>query len=335
MKLTHVDSKGNYTTEELFRRVITVTRKRVASMSAAAATAGVSAPVHWATRQYITEYLVGDPPQRAEALIDTGSDLIWTQSTTCLRKLCAKQDLPYFNASASSTFSPVPCRDASCAANYVHLCGLDGGCTFGAFYGAGTVLGFLGTDAFVFGSGEATLAFGLSSGGDGPVSSMAFVESPKVYPYSTFYYLPLMAISIAGVELAIPSSAFELREIDKGYWSGGVIVDSGSPFTTLVDAAYQPLAGELSRQLNASLVPPPENTGSAELCVARGDVDEVVPEMVFHFAGGADMAVPPENYWAPVDKSTACLAIVHGYDQNIIGNFQQQNLHLLFDVGWK
>jgi len=337
MKLTHVDAKGSYTLEERVRRAVAASRQRLASMRASGG--GVSAPVHWSTRQYIAEYLVGDPPQRAEALIDTGSDLIWTQSTACLRKVCARQDLPYFNASASGTFAPVPCRDRACAANYRHFCALDGGCTFVASYGAGSVIGFLGTDAFAFQSGGATLAFGCVSftrvtpgalhgasgliglgrgrlslvsqtgatrfsycltpyfhnngasshlfvgaeaslgGGGGAVTSMPFVESPKDYPYSTFYYLPLEGITVGGTKLPIPSSAFELRQVDKGYWEGGVIIDSGSPFTSLARAAYQPLRDELAGRLNGSLVEPPADT-DLELCVARGDVDRVVPALV-------------------------------------------------------
>ncbi|PAN21584.1 hypothetical protein PAHAL_3G478300 [Panicum hallii] len=390
MKLTHVDAKGSYTAEERVRRAVAASRQRLASMRATSGGGGVSALVHWATRQYIAEYLVGDPPQRAEALIDTGSDLIWTQSTACLRKVCARQDLPYFNASASGSFAPVPCRDRACAANYRHLCALDGGCTFVASYGAGSVIGFLGTDAFAFQSGSAALAFGCVSftrvtpgalhgasgliglgrgrlslvsqtgatrfsycltpyfhndgasshllvgaaaslGGGGPVTSMPFVESPKDFPFSTFYYLPLEGITVGDTKLPIPSSAFDLRQVDKGYWAGGVIIDSGSPFTSLAEAAYEPLRDELAGQLNGSLVAPPADSGLA-LCVTRGDVDRVVPTLVLHFGGGADMALPPGNYWAPVDKSTACMAILEGYEQSIIGNFQQQNMHLLFDV---
>ena len=396
MKLTHVDAKGNYTAPERVRRAIALSRQiNLASTRAAgAAGGGVSAPVHWATRQYIAEYMVGDPPQRAEALIDTGSNLIWTQCTACLRKVCVRQDLPYFNASASSSFAPVPCQDKACAGNYLHFCALDGTCTFRVTYGAGGIIGFLGTDAFTFQSGGATLAFGCVSftrfaapdvlhgasgliglgrgrlslasqtgakrfsycltpyfhnngasshlfvgaaaslSGGGPVMSMAFVESPKDYPYSTFYYLPLVGITVGETKLAIPSTAFDLQEVEEGFWEGGVIIDSGSPFTSLVEDAYEPLMGELARQLNGSLVPPPgEDDGGMALCVARGDLDRVVPTLVLHFSGGADMALPPENYWAPLEKSTACMAIVRGYLQSIIGNFQQQNMHILFDVG--
>ncbi|CAN6288628.1 unnamed protein product [Urochloa humidicola] len=390
MKLTHVDSKGSYTTEERVRRAVAASRQRLASMRGG----GVSAPVHWASRQYIAEYTIGTPPQRAEAVIDTGSDLIWTQSTACLRKVCARQDLPYFNASASGSFAAVPCRDRACAANYVHLCALDGGCTLVASYGAGSVIGFLGTDAFAFASGgAAALAFGCVSftqlvpgalhGASGliglgrgrlslvsqtgaagfsycltpyfhkgaaaashlfvggaaaashvfpaPAPSMAFVENPKDYPYSTFYYLPLVGITVGDTKLRINISVFDLQEIVQGYWTGGVLIDSGSPFTSLAHGAYKPLRDEVARQLNGSLVAPPESSG-LELCVRRDDVDGVVPALVFHFSGGADMALPPENYWLPADKTTSCMAILDGYDQSIIGNFQQQNMHLLFDV---
>jgi hypothetical protein len=389
MKLTHVDAKGNYTAEERVRRAIAVSRQRLASMRASGGGGGgVSAPVHWATRQYIAEYLVGDPPQRVETLIDTGSDLIWTQSTACLRKSCERQDLPYFNASASGSFAPVPCRDRDCAANSEHFCALDGSCTFQAYYGAGSIIGFLGTDAFAFQSGGATLAFGcvtftrisqgalrgasgliglgrgrLSlvsqtgatkfsycltryfhnngpssllfvgvaaslSGGGGPVTSMPFVENPKDYPYSTYYYLPLVGITVGKTKLPIQSSVFDIRRLDQGSWAGGVIIDSGTPFTLLVEEAYKPLADELSRQLNSSLV-----AGRLTLCVPRDDLASLVPTLVLHFSGGADMALPPENYWAPTDKSTACMVIFEASDTSIIGNFQQQNMHLLFDIG--
>ncbi|VAI13624.1 unnamed protein product [Triticum turgidum subsp. durum] len=266
MKLTHVDDKAGYTTEERVRRAVALSRERLASMQQQRGAVGdVSAPVHLATRQYIAEYLIGDPPQRADALIDTGSNLIWTQcATTCL-KACAKQDLPYYNLSSSASFAPVSCADSAklCAANGVHLCGLDGSCTFIASYGAGSVIGSLGTEAFTFQSGAARLAFGCVSltqiakgalngasgliglgrgrlslvsqtgatkfsycltpylrnhgasshlfvgasaslsGAGGAVTSIPFVKSPKEYPYSTFYYLPLTGISEGGYESVI------------------------------------------------------------------------------------------------------------------------------------
>ncbi|KAI5001304.1 hypothetical protein ZWY2020_025954 [Hordeum vulgare] len=105
--------------------------------------------------------MIGDPPQRAEALIDTGSDLIWTQCSTCgLKGSCVKQGLPYYNASKSDSFHPVPCNDTSCLANRKHSCRRDGSCAFGAFYGVGVARGSIGTEVFAFQNGSVRLTFG-------------------------------------------------------------------------------------------------------------------------------------------------------------------------------
>uniref|UniRef100_A0A0E0FDI4 Peptidase A1 domain-containing protein n=1 Tax=Oryza meridionalis TaxID=40149 RepID=A0A0E0FDI4_9ORYZ len=128
---------------------------------------------------------------------------------------------------------------------------------------------------------------------------------------------------------------FDLREVAPGLFSGGVIIDSGSPFTSLVHDAYDALASELAAQLNGSLVAPPPDADDGALCVARRDVGRVVLAVVFHFRGGADMAVVAESYWAPVDKAAACMAIasVGPYRrQSVIGNYQQQNMRVLYDL---
>uniref|UniRef100_A0ACD5T6R8 Uncharacterized protein n=1 Tax=Avena sativa TaxID=4498 RepID=A0ACD5T6R8_AVESA len=382
VELTHVDAKRGYTAAERVQRAMASSRQRLASFAA-----DVAAPVHWNTSQYIAEYLIGTPPQRAEALIDTGSDLIWTQCTTCLQKRgsCVKQGLPLYNASKSNTFHPVSCNDTLCLANQEHTCAKDGSCNFGAFYGAGDATGSIGTEVFTFQNGSETLTFGCvndlaitegsldgSSGliglgrgplslvsqtratkfsychtpylrsnattgasshlfvgdsaslsGSSPVMSMSFVESPKEYP---FYYVPLVGITVGNTRLSIPPTVFALNKSG----DGGVIVDSGSPTTALVDGAYDPLTEELKRQLNGSLIPPPAGSG-VDLCVALVQ-EKTVPSMVFHFSGGADMVLPRENYWAPLDNSTSCMVMDHSGGFSIIGNFQLQNKHMLYDL---
>ncbi|CAM0952948.1 unnamed protein product [Alopecurus aequalis] len=377
IKLTHVDAKGNYTMAELVRRAVDRSRQRLATIAAGD---DVSAPVHWAQTQYIAEYLIGSPPQRAEALIDTGSSLIWTQCSACSSGNCFEQDLPRYDPSQSSSAKDVPCTDAACLATDVNGCTPPGNCAFGAGYGAGNIFGELGTETFTFQSSTAKLTFGCvtssqitegaldgASGliglgrqrsslvsqtgatkfsycltpyftansapshlfvgasarlsGGSPVMSVQFVKSS-----STFYYLPLVGLTVGETKLPIPSSLFQLNGN-----SGGVIIDSGSPTTSLVHDAYQALRNELARQLNSSLVAPPGGT-NADLCVAQKDLaDGKVPVLVFNFSG-ADMAVPPTNYWAPVDESTACMLISSSRGMTIIGNFQQQNMHLLYDV---
>ncbi|RCV18777.1 hypothetical protein SETIT_3G330500v2 [Setaria italica] len=400
LELTHVDAKDNCTAEERLRRATERTHRRLASMGGV----GVAAPVRWSETQYVAEYLIGDPPQRAEAIVDTGSDLVWTQCSACRAAGCFAQNLPYYDPSRSRTAQPAACGDAACAlGSVITQCTRAGeACAVAVRYGAGDIVGFLRTETFAFGSEEVSLAFGcvvateLSPGsldgasgiiglgrgalslvsqlgdtrfsycltpylrdaakpshlfvgasadlsGGAPVTSVPFARNPNEYPFSTFYYLPLVGMSVGTARLAIAAAAFELRRVAAGVWAGGSFIDSGSPFTTLVDAAYQALRAELVRQLGASLVQP--RTGGLDLCVARGDAGRVVPPLVLHFGGGGgggDVVVPPENYWGPVDGATECMLVFNSAagpdstlplnETTIIGNYMQQDVHLLYDL---
>ncbi|XBI24202.1 hypothetical protein VPH35_049323 [Triticum aestivum] len=350
MELTHVDGKGSYTTAERVQRAMARSRQRLASF------ADVSVPVHWNTSQYIAEYLIGNPLQRAEAIVDTGSDLIWTQCSTCsLKGSCVKQGFPYYNASNRTASIP------------------GGGCAFGAFYGAGVARGSIGTEVFAFQNGTARLTFGcvdslmITPGSlhgasgliglvRGPLSLISQVGAKKISychtPYlrsnatagaSSHLFVgasaslsggsPVMSMSFVQVPkkvpillLSIPPTVFAVKQNG----SGGVIIDSGNPITALVHGAYWPLSKELQRQLNGSLVSPPTGTGM-DLCVAVAQ-QKSVPSLVFHFSGGADMVLPPENYWVRLDNSTSCMVMHTSNGMSVIGNFQLQNMHLLYDL---
>ncbi|KAF8667570.1 hypothetical protein HU200_052772 [Digitaria exilis] len=403
LALTHVDAKANLSVEERMHR-------RLASMAG-----GVAAPLHWAGNQYIAEYLIGNPPQKAEAVVAIGSDLFWTQCSSC-SPVCFKQDLSVYDPSMSSTYRAVACTDAACAMSLTGgetQCSVKGTeCSVLATYGGGVAAGDLAVEEFTFGEEVASLAFGcigastlkatslegssgviglgrgaLSvvsqlaagdttttrfsyclgpyfhgaavnqshlfvgasaatglTGADTPVTTVPFVTNPNDEPYTTYYYLPLVGITVGKTRLdGVPAAAFELREVTPGKWAG-TMIDSAYPFMSLVDVAHQALKAELAAQLGASLVPPPEKVSKRlELCVARGEVATVVPPLVLHFAGaGGDVVVPPENYWAPVDEVTACMLVFSAAQPNaklpmsettVIGNFMQQNMYLLYDLG--
>ncbi|EAZ21020.1 hypothetical protein OsJ_36669 [Oryza sativa Japonica Group] len=333
MKLTHVDAKGNYTAEELVRRAVSAGKQRLAFLDAAMAGGGdgggVGAPVRWATLQYVAEYLIGDPPQRAEALIDTGSDLVWTQCSTCLRQ--------GFSQAGPAVLKLVGLRAPSRRARSMAPSGL-----MGLGRGRLSLVSQTGATKFSYcltpyfhnngATGHLFVGASASLGGHGDVMTTQFVKGPKGSP---FYYLPLIGLTVGETRLPIPATVFDLREVAPGLFSGGVIIDSGSPFTSLVHDAYDALASELAARLNGSLVAPPPDADDGALCVARRDVGRVVPAVVFHFRGGADMAVPAESYWAPVDKAAACMAIASAGPyrrQSVIGNYQQQNMRVLYDL---
>ncbi|GFP95261.1 aspartic proteinase cdr1 [Phtheirospermum japonicum] len=58
------------------------------------------------------KYSIGNPPTPCIGIVDTGSDLIWTQCTPC--RSCFKQTLPIFNPESSSTYRRIPCNTADC-----------------------------------------------------------------------------------------------------------------------------------------------------------------------------------------------------------------------------
>ncbi|PUZ67431.1 hypothetical protein GQ55_3G433200 [Panicum hallii var. hallii] len=399
LELTHVDAKENCTVGERMRRAAERTQRRLASMG------GVTAPVRWGgASQYIAAYLIGDPPQRAEAIIDTGSNLVWTQCSLCRPAGCFRQNLPYYNPARSRTDRAVACGDAACAMGFETRCARDGRtCAVDTGYGGGDIAGVLGTEAFTFQSETVSLAFGCitesrlvrgflngasgiiglgrgalslvsqlgdtrfsycltpylrdtispshlfvgapvsldTSGGAPPVTSVPFAENPREAPFNTFYYLPLVGMSVGDARLAVPASAFALRQVARGVWAGGALIDSGAPFTLLVDAAYRAVRAELARQLGGSVVPP--RTEGWDLCVARGDAGRLVPPLVLHFGGGGgDLVVPPGNYWGPADDATDCMVLLNSEALNatlplmkettIIGNYMQQDMHVLYDL---
>jgi hypothetical protein len=188
--------------------------------------------------------------------------------------------------------------------------------------------------------GSSATMSGGGGRGDNTITTVPFVASPKEEPFSTFYYLPLVGMTVGESRLAIPATAFDMRQVAPGMWAGGVIVDSVSPFTYLVDAAYELLTQELVRQLDGILVPSPLHF--VELCVGRGDVGKLVPPLVLHFSGGGDLALRAENYWAPLDEATACMVVLSSARVNftmpmnettVIGNYMQQDVHVLYDLG--
>uniref|UniRef100_A0A0E0L1V5 Peptidase A1 domain-containing protein n=1 Tax=Oryza punctata TaxID=4537 RepID=A0A0E0L1V5_ORYPU len=188
---------------------------------------------------------------------------------------------------------------------------------------------------------------GPSAAGGAPVTSVPFAKNPKDNPFSTFYYLPLVGLAVGNATVALPAGTFDLREAAPKVWAGGALIDSGSPFMRLVDPAHRALTKELARQLGDSLVPPPAKlSGALELCVTGGhSLGAAVPPLVLRFDGGGggsrDLVIPPENFWARVDASTWCMVVVSSARGNatlptnettIIGNFMQQDMHVLYDL---
>ncbi|GJN32556.1 hypothetical protein PR202_gb21070 [Eleusine coracana subsp. coracana] len=294
LELTHVDSKGNFTKSELFRRAAHRSRFRAATLSGARHGTGYNSAtsptwdtrskVHWSDNEYVFELAIGTPPVPFVALADTGSDLIWTQSRPCTR--CADQSTPIYNPFTSRSFSLEPCASTMCQ----------------------------GTPRF-------PKRWACSSNGTRPqLCRYLYIYGDGAYSRG--------GISIGDTRLSIPDHVFDI----KSDGSGGVIFDSGSSLTDLHETAFTAVASYVDEMFEL----PPSNystlTGPCYTLQPGVELPEM-PDMVLHFADGADMRLHRDNYMMHLkDQSEMCLTINGNRGMSIIGNFQQQNMHVLYDI---
>jgi hypothetical protein len=69
-------------------------------------------PVAAGDGEYLTQIALGTPTQVVTAIVDTGSDLMWTQCLPCTS--CHAQSNPVFNPATSSTYQVVNCGNNLC-----------------------------------------------------------------------------------------------------------------------------------------------------------------------------------------------------------------------------
>ncbi|XP_062199647.1 aspartic proteinase nepenthesin-1-like [Phragmites australis] len=394
--LRHVDANGGYTEAQLLARAVQRSRARVAALQSLATSlpANVITTARILVRASEGEYLmdmgIGTPPRYYSAILDTGSDLIWTQCAPCL--LCVDQPTPYFDPTQSPTYVRLTCSSPMCNALYYPLC-FQKVCVYQYFYGdSASTAGVLANETFTFGTNTTrvtvpSISFGcgsINSGAlanssgmvgfgrgslslvsqlgsprfsycltsflsptpsrfyfgvyatlnssntstSGPVQSTPFVVNPAL---PTMYFLNMTGISVGGDLLGIDPSVFAINDADG---TGGVIIDSGTTITYLAQPAYDTVRAAFVSQIKLPLLnvtdasvldtcfnwpPPPRQSVT-------------LPEVVFHF-DGADMVLPLPNYmYSDTSTGALCLAMAPSVDGSIIGNFQHQNFHVLYDL---
>ncbi|KAG0530507.1 hypothetical protein BDA96_05G192500 [Sorghum bicolor] len=182
----------------------------------------------------------------------------------------------------------------------------------------------------VFFGSLAELAASSASADAAVVQSTPLVQSP--YNPSR-YYVSLEGISLGDARLPIPNGTFDLNDDDG---SGGMIVDSGTIFTILVETGFRVVVDHVAGVLGQPVV----NASSLDrpcFPAPAAGVQELpdMPDMVLHFAGGADMRLHRDNYMSfNEEESSFCLNIVgtESASGSVLGNFQQQNIQMLFDI---
>ncbi|ONK67141.1 uncharacterized protein A4U43_C06F16270 [Asparagus officinalis] len=393
VELTHVDSGHNLTKFERIQRATVRSHHRMARLTGlhantsnlAASSASINnirSSVHAGNGEFLMDLAIGTPSVPFSAIVDTGSDLIWTQCKPCVE--CFDQSTQIFDPKKSSTYSALPCTGDLCSALPTSMCNSDSTCEYLYSYGdSSSTQGVLGSETFTlgsvktphigFGCGDTNQGSGFSQGaglvglGRGPLSLASQLnvgkfsycltslddtskKSPllfgslaelngsaiKTTPLAknsvqpSFYYVNLKGITVGKTPLKFPSTAFALQ--DNG--TGGLIIDSGTSITYLNTLAYKALKKAFLSQVKLQVAD--GSDVGLDLCFQMSKDSSAaaggVPKLVLHFEG-ADLDLPGENYMV-LDSSTGllCLTVMGSSGMSIIGNFQQQNMQILYDL---
>ncbi|KAI4363894.1 hypothetical protein MLD38_020056 [Melastoma candidum] len=152
----------------------------------------------------------------------------------------------------------------------------------------------------------------------------------KESPVDTFYYVQVKSILVGGEQLDIPKETWKFGSDG----SGGTIIDSGATLSYFVEPAYKIIRDAFLRQIkNYPLV---KDIDILNPCYNISGVENVdMPEFTILFEDGAVWDFPAENYFISlVPNELVCLAILGTprTAMSMIGNYQQQNFHILYDT---
>lgn len=381
---------NNITSGERLKRAVKRSQKRLERLQMSTVlntdelsdgTEAVQAPIIGGSGEFLMQVAIGTPALSLSAILDTGSDLIWTQCKPCVD--CYKQPTPIYDPSLSSTYSKVPCssslcQDFSCSEaqckydyNYDDYSFTKGILSYETFTLSSQPLpnitfgcsqdseghGFLqGTGLVGFGRGPLSLnsqlgksignkfsycLVGIHASPSKPsplfIGQMASFNGPNVKSTPilqsssnpSFYYLSLKGISIGKQLLEIPPGTFDLQRDG----SGGVVIDSGSTITYLQQDAYE----AVFKALASIDLPRVDATPFAlDLCFREnnetGSLNARFPTINFQFQG-ATYRVTKQNYMLDFKDGISCLAMLPSSgSMAIIGNIQQQNYHIFYDL---
>jgi len=160
-------SPGNITSAERLKRAIKRSQDRLQKLQISVdEVKDVEAPVSAGTGEFLMKMAIGSPSLPFSAILDTGSDLTWTQCKPCSK--CYRQPTPIYDPSQSSTYSKVPCTSSLCHALLQSSC-TSGNCEYLYEYGdSSSTQGILSYESFTVSSQSLpNIAFGCSQDNEG------------------------------------------------------------------------------------------------------------------------------------------------------------------------
>ncbi|KAI3723962.1 hypothetical protein L2E82_35726 [Cichorium intybus] len=308
--------------------------------------------------EYVMELTSGTPPVKFSAIMDTGSDLIWTK---CKRKTSSSSSLSKVSEGCDTLQIPAICKQKYADGKSIKVtmvrelltigdgktaivtfgCGIPGGKD--NFMYDGVVGMGRGKLSLVSQLNESVFSYCLDSSSE---KGILLIGSKAVTAITnsnfqtttlitqgkeSYYYISLEGISVGQTRLPIDKSNFAIKENNRG----GMIIDSGTTFTYLEKGIIDMIENEFFKQtkLNKSKDGYTPYTDLNRCFNSPYDAN-IIPKLVFHFSG-ANWDVPRENYIYE-KKGKACLAFIANHKKDaqlsIFGNMQQQNMMVLYDL---
>lgn len=152
-----------------------------------------------------------------------------------------------------------------------------------------------------------------------PVQTSKFIN--PLPGYETLYFVAMTGITVGTKQLSIPKSVF----------AQGTIVDSGTAFTQLPEVAFTKLEKALFANLKLTVA----NSTAGLDCFSSRSIPPSqvkVPKVILHFQG-IDMKLPRENYIVDMDdEGVLCFSMMKADSFGILGNTQQINMQVLYDL---
>ncbi|KAF8406671.1 hypothetical protein HHK36_008761 [Tetracentron sinense] len=313
-----------------------------------------------ASAEYLAKILIGTPPMEAFFMIDTGSDLLWTQCQPCFD--CYKQPGYIYDPKKSSTYFSLGCNSRECKDIPVKMrgCRRPNTCTYNYDYGDGSYSsGTLGYEYFELKNSDgnsmiirnATFGCGNKNkntnarGAAGILGHLvlgngSFINgfrTPMTIGSNGLYYLTLVSIRVRETILDIKPGTFDLKPDG----SGGLVIDSGSPYTLLTIDAYIKVRDAIYKELSLfdMITQVPDPTRSHRMCfegVANSDLGGF-PDVTFIFKEDVYVHLYQPNIFVQVNDDVFCMAFypVSAEKMSVFGNFAQQFYNIGYDLDSK
>ncbi|RYR10301.1 hypothetical protein Ahy_B05g078775 [Arachis hypogaea] len=280
---------------------------------------------------FLMKLSLGSPPVEIYGLIDTGSDLVWTQCIPCNN--CYKQKNPMFEPQRSGTYSSIPCDSEECNLVPGQTCSPQKLCGYSYGYADSSVTqGVLSRETTTFSStnGDSTVVEGIVFG-CGHKNTGTFNENDM--GIIGLGGGPLSLVSQVGAKYGgrrfsqclVP---FHTDPNSSGTISFGEASDvsgEGVVTTPLVSAEE-----ELKMQINLRPVLDDPDLGT-QLCY-KSETNLEGPILTAHFDGADVQLMPIQTFISPKD-GVFCFAMAGANDgEYIFGNFAQANILIGFDL---